>query len=102
MEPETCFLPPRSKQIGLDLAPALKVSSDFIYESAVLSRSLISFIFTMAFLSHHLLLLSLVSWASADCSSFGWDFVNGGGPYCVDTRSSEPFSFGSGFEGWSI
>jgi hypothetical protein len=46
-----------------------------------------------------LLLMNLASWASAECLSFGWDFVNGGGPYCIDTRSSEPFSFGTGFQG---
>jgi hypothetical protein len=51
--------------------------------------------------SGHLLVLTLVSWASAECRSFGWDFVDKGGPYCVDTRSSEPFSFGSGFSGLS-
>ncbi|KAI1623750.1 hypothetical protein EDD37DRAFT_438741 [Exophiala viscosa] len=35
----------------------------------------------------------------ADCISFGYDFVDGGGPYCINTTSTDYFSFGTEFEG---
>jgi hypothetical protein len=34
-----------------------------------------------------------------ECLSYGVDYVDGGGPYCVNTASSDPFSFSSYFEG---
>lgn len=34
-----------------------------------------------------------------ECLSYGVDYVDGGGPYCVNTASSDPFSFSSFFKG---
>lgn len=44
-------------------------------------------------------LFALAGRTLADCESFGYDFVDGGGPYCINTTSSDYFSFGTEFEG---
>ena len=41
----------------------------------------------------------IVSATAFECLSYGVDYVDGGGPYCVNTASSDPFSFISYFEG---
>ena len=41
----------------------------------------------------------VVSAKAFECLSHGVDYVDGGGPYCVSTASSAPFSFASYFEG---
>ncbi|KAK5196471.1 hypothetical protein LTR99_005259 [Exophiala xenobiotica] len=45
------------------------------------------------------ILLALSRWTSADCVSYGVDYVDGGGPYCINTTSTDFFSFVSDFEG---
>ncbi|KIV81088.1 hypothetical protein PV11_08538 [Exophiala sideris] len=51
-------------------------------------------------LLHSLLaLFALAGQTLADCISFGYDFVDGGGPYCINTTSTDYFSFGTEFEG---
>jgi hypothetical protein len=34
-----------------------------------------------------------------ECLSYGVDYVDGGGPSCINTDSSDPFSFSSYFKG---
>jgi hypothetical protein len=46
-----------------------------------------------------LAILGLIGQSAADCESSGYDFVNGGGPYCINTTSTDYFSFGTEFEG---
>jgi hypothetical protein len=41
----------------------------------------------------------VLSVTAFECLSYGVDYVDGGGPYCVNTDSSDPFSFSSYFEG---
>jgi len=56
----------------------------------------------------HCLLLPLVlavglaGRAIAECQSSGYDFVDGGGPYCINTTSNDWFSFGTVFQGDEI
>lgn len=45
------------------------------------------------------LLVGLAGRATAECQSSGYDFVDGGGPYCINTTSNEWFSFGTVFQG---
>ncbi|KAL2415570.1 hypothetical protein ABEF95_014231 [Exophiala dermatitidis] len=45
------------------------------------------------------LLLGLAGRSAADCLSYGYDFIDGGGPYCVNTTSTDYFSFGTEFNG---
>ncbi|EXJ72717.1 uncharacterized protein A1O5_03864 [Cladophialophora psammophila CBS 110553] len=44
-------------------------------------------------------LLALAGRSAADCLSYGYDFVNQGGPYCINTTSTAYFSFGTEFFG---
>ncbi|KAJ9608272.1 hypothetical protein H2200_007260 [Cladophialophora chaetospira] len=44
-------------------------------------------------------LLAIAGKSAADCESFGYDFVNGGGPYCINTTSTSYFTFGTEFFG---
>ncbi len=48
------------------------------------------------------ILLTLSRWTSADCYSYGVDYVDGGGPYCINTTSTDFFSFVSDFQGMSL
>jgi hypothetical protein len=43
-------------------------------------------------------LASLVSYATADCASYGIDFIDGGS-YFIDNTLSKDFTFLSDFEG---
>ncbi|EXJ89107.1 hypothetical protein A1O3_02171 [Capronia epimyces CBS 606.96] len=43
--------------------------------------------------------LALATQSAADCLSYGYDFVDGGGPYCINTTSPDFFSFGTLFYG---
>ncbi|OAL32197.1 hypothetical protein AYO20_07965 [Fonsecaea nubica] len=43
--------------------------------------------------------LGLAGKSAAECLSYGYDFVNLGGPYCVNTTSTAYFSFGTEFFG---
>ncbi|OQV00756.1 hypothetical protein CLAIMM_06215 isoform 1 [Cladophialophora immunda] len=43
--------------------------------------------------------LALAGKSAADCLSYGYDFVNLGGPYCINTTSTAYFSFGTEFFG---
>lgn len=45
------------------------------------------------------LLVGLAGQAIAECQSSGYDFVDGGGPYCINTTSNDWFSFGTVFRG---
>ncbi|KIY00523.1 uncharacterized protein Z520_04208 [Fonsecaea multimorphosa CBS 102226] len=44
-------------------------------------------------------LLALAGKSAAECDSYGYDFVNNGGPYCIHTTSTAYFSFGTEFFG---
>ncbi|ETI27929.1 hypothetical protein G647_00378 [Cladophialophora carrionii CBS 160.54] len=44
-------------------------------------------------------LLALSGRSAADCLSYGYDFVDGGGPYCINTTSTSYFTFGTEFFG---
>ncbi|OAP58358.1 hypothetical protein AYL99_07448 [Fonsecaea erecta] len=44
-------------------------------------------------------LLALAGKSAADCVSYGYDFVNNGGPYCINTTSTAYFAFGTEFFG---
>ena len=46
-----------------------------------------------------LALASLAGQSAADCLSYGYDFVDGGGPYCMNTTSTAYFTFGTEFFG---
>jgi hypothetical protein len=46
-------------------------------------------------------LFTLASRVAATCTSYGYDFVNGGGPYCINTTSTAYFAFGTEFFGQS-
>jgi hypothetical protein len=48
-------------------------------------------------------LSTLASRIAATCTSYGYDFVNGGGPYCMNSTSTAYFAFGTEFFGelWS-
>ena len=46
-----------------------------------------------------LALVALAGRATADCLSYGYDFVDGGGPYCINTTSTAYFTFGTEFFG---
>ncbi|EXJ94936.1 hypothetical protein A1O1_00054 [Capronia coronata CBS 617.96] len=43
--------------------------------------------------------LAVAGQSAADCLSYGYDFVDGGGPYCINTTSPDFFSFGTEFYG---
>ncbi|KEF57809.1 uncharacterized protein A1O9_05729, partial [Exophiala aquamarina CBS 119918] len=45
------------------------------------------------------LVVSLAGRAKSECQSFGYDFVDGGGPYCINTTSNDWFAFGTVFQG---
>lgn len=45
------------------------------------------------------LIAGLAGRAIAECQSSGYDFVDGGGPYCINTTSNDWFSFGTVFRG---
>lgn len=47
-------------------------------------------------------LLALAGRSIADCLSYGVDFVDGGGPYCINTTSLDYFTFGTEFFGRMI
>lgn len=49
-----------------------------------------------------LIFLSFNQYVLADCESYGVDFVNDGGPYCIDTTSNKFFSFTTQFQGNSF
>jgi hypothetical protein len=46
-----------------------------------------------------LAVVSLAGQSAADCLSYGYDFVDGGGPYCMNTTSTAYFTFGTEFFG---
>lgn len=46
-----------------------------------------------------IVLFTLAGRSAADCLSYGYDFVDGGGPYCVNTTSTAWFTFGTEFFG---
>lgn len=48
------------------------------------------------------LVVGLAGRAIAECQSSGYDFVDGGGPYCINTTSNDWFTFGTVFQGDGI
>jgi hypothetical protein len=46
-----------------------------------------------------LVLTALLRFVLGDCQSWGWDFVDGGQNYFINTLDTAPFSFGTIFEG---
>jgi hypothetical protein len=46
-----------------------------------------------------LALATLAGRSTADCVSYGYGFVDGGGPYCVNKTSTSYFAFGTDFFG---
>jgi len=46
-----------------------------------------------------LIATALFRFALSECQSWGWDFVNGGQGYFMNTQSTDPFIFGTIFEG---
>lgn len=46
-----------------------------------------------------LCIFALIRLIAADCRSTGTDYVDAGGPYCVNSTSTDFFSFGTEFEG---
>lgn len=43
--------------------------------------------------------IALLRFVLADCQSWGWDFVDGGQEYFIDTLDPAAWSFGTIFEG---